>query len=135
MRGSSPFCYQCDMDIRTQLQVALRTAMKARDAAVVSALRSALSAIGNAEAVPVPGGPSGDHRYVAGSAGVLGAGEAQRRMLTEQEVAGIVRAEITQRQAAATQYEAAGHGDRASRLRHEAEAIESAIRSANTPGL
>ena len=42
-------------DIRTRLRSALRDALKARDAGAVPALRSALSAIGNAEAVdPVP---------------------------------------------------------------------------------
>jgi uncharacterized protein len=38
-------------DIRTRLRRALGVALKARDAGAVSALRSAMSAIGNAEAV------------------------------------------------------------------------------------
>jgi uncharacterized protein YqeY len=37
-------------DIRTRLRRALGDALKARDAGTVSALRSAMSAIGNAEA-------------------------------------------------------------------------------------
>jgi hypothetical protein len=46
-------------DIRSRLQLALRGAMKAKDPAAVSALRSVLAAIGNAEAVPPPSGPFG----------------------------------------------------------------------------
>jgi uncharacterized protein len=38
--------------VRSRLRVALRAAMKERDAAAMSALRSALAAIDNAEAVP-----------------------------------------------------------------------------------
>jgi uncharacterized protein len=144
------------MDVRSRLQTALREAMKARDSAAASALRSALgaignaeaippsaignaeaippSAIGNAEAIPVPGAVRpGDHQHIAGSAGSLGAGEAERRILTEEDVAGIVQAEVTQRLVAASQYEAAGYGDRASRLRREAEVIASAARSADAP--
>jgi uncharacterized protein YqeY len=46
-------------DIRTRLRRALGDALKARDADTVSALRSAMSAIGNAEAVkPGPGRPA-----------------------------------------------------------------------------
>jgi hypothetical protein len=41
-------------DIRITLQRALRAAMKSRDTVAVSALRSALAAIANAEAVPAP---------------------------------------------------------------------------------
>ena len=56
-------------DIRTRLRRALSAALKARNATATSALRSALSAIANAEAVdPGPGRPAG-----AGSAHVAGA--------------------------------------------------------------
>lgn len=120
--------------IRSRLREALLEAMKARDSAAASALRSALGAIGNAEAVPPPElARPGDHRYIAGSAGGLGAGEAERRTLTEEDAARIVQAEVTQRQAAASQYEAAGHADRASRLRREAEIIVSAAQSGAIP--
>ena len=42
-------------------------------------------------------------------------------------VIAIVAAEAAGRRAAAAQYEASGDGDRAARLRHEAEVIESAV--------
>ena len=44
---------QPDGDVRDRLGRALRDALKARDQVAASALRSALAAIGNAEAVPV----------------------------------------------------------------------------------
>jgi uncharacterized protein YqeY len=72
--------------------------MKERDVVAVSGLRSALAAIANAEAVP-----------------------------TEDEATAIATAEVTERRAAAREYEAAGHHGRAERLLLEARAIESAL--------
>jgi hypothetical protein len=90
-------------DIRSRLRRALTGALKARDAAAASALRTALGAIGNAETV-APGpvqAPGTGSIHVAGAVAGLGAAEAPRRTLTEGEVAGIVRAEITEREAGA----------------------------------
>jgi uncharacterized protein len=111
-----------------RLQAALRVALKRRDTAVVSALRSALAAIGNAEAPPAPDtqGGGGD-QYVAGSIAGLGAAEASRRVLTEAEIAGILSTEIAERRAAAARYEQAGHADRADRLHREADALAAVV--------
>jgi uncharacterized protein len=117
-----------------RLQVALKAALKERDAAAVSALRSALAAIGNAEALPAPPAESGRAgQYVAGSVAGLGAAEASRRHLTEAEIAAIVRTEIADRHAAAAGYEQAGHADRVDRLRREADAL-AALVSGNPAG-
>ena len=107
-------------DIRTRLRRALGDALKARDASTVSALRSALSAIGNAEAVdPGPTRTAGTgSAHFAGPVAGLGAGEAERRHLTEADVAAIVRAEAAERGAAASEYERGGHTAEAARLRH-----------------
>ena len=118
-------------EIKQRLRAALRAAMKARDPIATSALRSALAAIANAEAVPPepstgPPRPAGD-AHVAGSVAGLGAAEAERRLLTPADVTAIVAAEAAGRRAAAAQYEASGNGDRAARLRHEAAVIESAV--------
>lgn len=77
----------------------------------MSALRSAMSAISNAEAVePGPGHPAGTgSAHFAGAVAGLGAGEAERRRLTEADVATIVRQEAAEREAAADDYERAGH--------------------------
>lgn len=122
--------------IRTRLATALRAAMKNRDTGAISGLRSALAAIANAEAIPAParaatGIPDGQaadtHRYIAGGTAGLGASEAGRRMLTGEELARILAEEIADRQQAARQYQSAGHSDRAARLLHEAQAIQSAL--------
>ncbi len=138
--------------MRARLRVALTDAMKARDRVAVAALRSALSAIENAEAVdtPVPadanqpadatGPPAGtaepaaaepplteratvEHAGFAGSVAGLRAAEVERRPLTDADVERIVRAEATDRLAAADEYERGGRHDHAERLRGEAAVL------------
>jgi len=89
------------VDARTRLRLALTGAIKARDTIAVSALRSALSAIGNAEAVdPGPAATAGaGGPYVAGAAVGVGATEARRRSLCLAEAEQIVRAEAGERSA------------------------------------
>ena len=121
-------------DLQARLRLAPSAALRARDMTAVAALRSALSAIGNAEAAPVPpsggaagpaaAGPSSPH--VAGAAAGLGAAEAERRRLSPAQVAAIVQAEIDERLAAAAQYQSAGRADRAARLTAEARILASA---------
>ena len=121
--------------VRSRLQAALRAAMKERDTVTASALRSALSAIANAEAVSLPAASSGpparsaaqSSPHFAGAVAGLGAAEVSRRVVTEGEAAAIAAAEAADRRAAARDYQAAGHADRAGRLRREARAIESAL--------
>ena len=79
-----------------------------------SALRSALAALDNAGAVPpgpVPAAATGPH--FAGAVAGLGAGEVPRRGLAAGEAEQIVRAEIAEREAAATGYERAGDDEQA----------------------
>jgi hypothetical protein len=119
---------QPDGDVRARLGRALRDALKARDHVAASALRSALAAIANAEAVPPAASPAGaaSNPYVAGAAAGVGGAEAERRALSDAETGAIVRSEIAERHAAAAQYDQSGHADRAARLRREAEALSSA---------
>jgi uncharacterized protein YqeY len=121
--------------IPSRLQAALRAAMKERDTVAASGLRSALSAIANAEAVSLPAASSGQSArpaaqsslHFAGAVAGLGAAEVSRREVTEDEAAAITAAEAADRRAAARDYQAAGHADRADRLRREAQAIEAAL--------
>ncbi len=53
----------------------------------------------------------------------LGAAEAPRRILTEAQVADIVRAELAEREAAAREYDRAGRPDRAEQLRGEVSVL------------
>jgi hypothetical protein len=119
-------------DVQARLRGALREAIRTRDVVAAFALRSALSAIGNAGAVPaapdagaVP--PRATSPYVAGTVPGLGAAELPRRRLTEADASEIVRAEAAERAAAAGQCEHAGHPDRAERLRREARILLAAL--------
>jgi uncharacterized protein YqeY len=112
-------------DIRTRLQRALGAALVARQAGPTSALRTALGAIGNAEAVdPAAARPAGTGSAdFAGTVAGLGAGEVQRRRLTEADIAAIVRQEAAEREAAAGEYERGGRTAEAARMREGARAL------------
>jgi uncharacterized protein len=109
-----------------RLSQALRDALRARDQAAVAALRSALSAIANAEAVDAgePRAAAPGSQHVAGAAAGPGATEVARKQLTETARQDIVRAEIADREVAAGQYRQGGHAERADRLRAEIAVLE-----------
>ena len=115
--------------VRQRLELALREALRARDAVARSALRSALSAIDNASAVPPsqPPSASAGGPHFAGTVAGLGAGDTERRRLTEAQIEDIVRAEAAERQAAARDYDRADRPDQAERLRREAGVLMSVI--------
>jgi uncharacterized protein len=120
-----------DTDLRIRLSAALKDAMRARDQVAAAALRSALGAIGNAEAVPadqtaaVPGA-GGPH--FAGAVAGLGAAEMARRQLTPADLEAIMRTEISERERAADEYAANGFADQAERLRREASVLSSIVK-------
>lgn len=68
--------------------------------------------------------------HFAGAAQGLGAAEAQRRVLTEEQTYEIIEAEIAERLTAAAAYEAVGHAKQASRLQREALVLSGAMGSA-----
>ncbi|WRZ26716.1 GatB/YqeY domain-containing protein [Streptomyces phaeochromogenes] len=107
------------MSVRLRMRQALPEAMRARDKAAVSALRSTLAALDNAEAAPVD---EAELRGVALEQSPVGAGatEAARCELSERGVVDVVRAEAAERLEAAEQLTAPAHADRAARLRAEA---------------
>jgi len=108
--------------LQDRLRAALTAAMKASDSTAIAALRSALSAIGNAEAVDGAPVHSGDSPF-AGAVSGLGAGDVPRRQLTEHDVAAVVLAEVDERLAVATEYDALGSAETAARLRAEAAVL------------
>jgi uncharacterized protein YqeY len=127
--------------MRASLRADLTAALKARDRVAITALRSALAAIDNAEAVPVEqpldsaaldslalDGAAGDE-HVAGAATGVGAAEAERHHLTEADVRAIVANEVRERSVAALEYEQLGRNDVAERLRSEAEVLSRHLRS------
>ena len=104
------------------MRAALPVAMKARDTVAVAALRATLGAIDNAEAVERPAGAERGQAIEQSALGA-GAAEADRRVLTDADVAGIVRHAVAEREDAARGYDEAGRPDRARRLRAEAEVL------------
>ena len=111
--------------LRARLRADLRTAMKARQEEVVSALRTAIAAIDNAEAVAVPddGVAEEGSAHVAGARLGVGAAEAERRVLPLDEVRAILRAQVDDRVTEAERWAGNGRDDAAERLRREADAL------------
>lgn len=109
------------MPIRDALQAELAVAMQRRDRAVTSALRSALSALANAQAVPAPSlSDLGSGGHIAGATPGLAATEAVRRDIGVEEQRAIVdheRADLL------------AHGERLRRLCRHDEA-DGALRAA-----
>lgn len=122
--------------VRDRLRAALPAAMKARDSVAVAALRSALGALDNAEAVDAGRAPqtSAGHPRLAGTVRGLRAAEVERRSLSAVEMEELVRAEVTERLAVARDYERAGHRAHAERLRREATVLNSCLSGRYTPG-
>lgn len=96
--------------------------MKRRDRVAMTACRSALGAIDNAEAEGIEAPRAGALESAVGA----GAAEANRRVLTEQDVRAVVAQEAAERRAAADELPAAV-ADRAAELRAEATVLERLI--------
>jgi uncharacterized protein YqeY len=101
------------------LKADLRTAMRERKAAEVTTLRGLISAIDNAQAVPV-----GDKHdtYVFHAFGDS-AVEAPRRALSQDDLRALVEAEIRARNDAAEDYRRLERGDKAQKLTEEAQIL------------
>jgi uncharacterized protein YqeY len=112
-----------DAPLRARLHDNLAAAMKTGDRAAVSALRSALSAIDNAEAVAPPGEQVVGDGPIAGARAGPGVTDVPRRELSSSDIADIIRAEIADRQAAADLYAERAEPERAERLRAEAAVL------------
>jgi uncharacterized protein len=107
---------------RARLHEALLAARKDRDGARVSALRSALSAIDNAGAVPTATSDVVAGTIAGGAVG-LGAAEVARRELSDPDIRALVQAEIDERLTAARDFTDSGHTERAATLRAEAAVL------------
>ena len=103
--------------------------MKARDRAAVAGLRSALSAVANAEAVDVSHAPEPQRGPIAQAVSGVRAAEVTRRQLSETDIIETVRAEVVARVAAADEYERIGPTREATRLRSEANSLKTFIDS------
>jgi uncharacterized protein len=110
--------------VRARLRDGLTSAMRARDREAVSALRTTLAALDNAEAVAVTGESEAvESVHVAGARAGVGAAEAGRRALSPAEVRGVVQSHVTERTVEADRYDAHGQPEVARRLRREADVL------------
>lgn len=105
------------------MRAALKDAMKGKDKGAMSALRSALGAIDNAEAVPNETTSGADTENVAGAVAGVGAADVARRELTADDVTGIVRAAVEERRANAAEYDGLGQHEAADAVRYEATVL------------
>ncbi|GEM_PF-3302555 len=105
-----------DRSIRDALRAAIIDAARRRDRAALPVYRTALAAIDNAEAVPLPADlPTVG--TIDGSRIGVGVAEAERLHLTEDEMRAIVGAEAQERRAAAVALSShPGQADAAHRL-------------------
>jgi len=110
--------------MRDALRRDLVAAMRSRDAIAVSALRSAIAALDNAEAVAVDTTTATPSSRVAGAVVGLGATEAPRRELSPADVAAVLRREIAERIDAAEEATRLGQPDHAKRFRAEAHVLQ-----------
>ncbi|HEY5848276.1 MAG TPA: hypothetical protein VIT42_15940 [Microlunatus sp.] len=126
---------QVEGDVRDLLRTRLRAAMVSHDRVGVTALRSAISALDNAEAVEIveteaESSPPAAGKYVAGAVVGLGAAEAARRVLSAAQQQVVLSREISDRRSAAAEYEQRGRAESAALLRDEASVLERALRPA-----
>jgi hypothetical protein len=110
--------------LRAALRHGLTTALKARDTEALAALRTAIAAIDNAEAIAT----ADTHRPVtsadiAGASSGVGSTEAVRQSLSSGQLRDIVCEQITEYAREADRYDALGQPDAAQRLRHRARIL------------
>ena len=116
-----------DATIRDRLRDDLKPAMRERDMTRVRALRSALGAIDNAEAVPTTARAGAIEDASVG----VGSTEAARHELSAQDVRDVLQQEVDEREAAATESDDRAP-DWAARLRAEAAVIAAYVPDAHT---
>lgn len=101
--------------LQNRMKTDLKEAMKQRQKETVTALRTVLAAIANAEAVAV------DTSFVP----MVGkTNDVPRKALTVDDVQQILKAKISERSIAVAEYEGLGQNDAAAELRAEVKVLE-----------
>jgi hypothetical protein len=104
--------------------------MRERDLGAAKALRTALSILANAEAVPVTPAPRGlAAEHVAGAAQGLAATEADRTTLSESQAHGLVAAEVVELTTHSQQLAAMGRVSEAETAQQCADLLQSILDS------
>jgi hypothetical protein len=116
--------------LRAGLRRDLTTALKARDTEAVAALRIAIAAIDNAQAVSPDGGPGQPEAsaHVAGARSGAGSTEAARRQLSRGELHDVLRDLIAEQDREADRYDALGQAAAAGRLRRQSRTLTAYLR-------
>jgi uncharacterized protein len=117
-------------DLRTPLRRQLSAAVREHHRPALSALRSALAALDNAEAVR-PGEEFQPEvsQHIAGGVAGVGAAEVERRVLDVESQRALVRAEIESSLTAAMTYQQHGQRTRAAELRMGADVLAAVLNS------
>ncbi len=116
--------------VRLALRQRLTTALRERDKPTAAAMRSAIAALENAEAVPTSqGAVAATSRHVAGAAVGVGAAEAERLALDDAAESAILRAEVDGLLEAACEYESLGQVERAAVARAAADELSTVVHS------
>ena len=111
--------------LRERMSAALPGAMRARDRVAVAALRSALAAVANAEAVhidTVPRAGALEHAQAG-----HGAADAPRRDLTEADVRAVVEAEVAEHDHAAQHLLEVGRPEEAAAVAGQAQVLRTLL--------
>jgi hypothetical protein len=116
-----------DQALPAALRDGLTRALKARDAEALSALRTAIAAIENAEAIATTATTDTQRPVtsadIAGASSGVGSTEAVRRSLSTGQLRDILADQITEYAREADRYDALGQSDAAHRLRHRARIL------------
>ena len=120
------------MTLRDVLHSELAAAIQRRDRPVVTALRTTLSQLANAEAVPAPADldTSKASPHVAGATHGLGATEAPRATLTDERVRSIVAGERSELLAHAERLTKMCRRDEADGVRRAADTLAGLLAAA-----
>jgi uncharacterized protein len=114
---------------RDTLRRGLMSARKARDNPRVVALRSALSAIDNAEVPQVVAAAAYAVGPFAASPPGVGATEVARLELSDTEIRRLIESEVDERLSAADEFVAAGYHVRAAELRSQAAVLVQTLKN------
>ncbi len=110
--------------LRAVLRRDLTAALKARQPDAVAALRAAIAAIDNAQAVAAPAGPApATSAHVAGASVGAGSAEVPRRRLSDEEARTILGDQVAEYDREAERYRALGRAEAAQRLADQARLL------------
>lgn len=108
-----------------QLRADLLEARKTKDTVRMQALKSLIARVDNAEAIPTAQtGVEVDSQFFAGAKSGLGSTEAERKILTMQDIQNIITSEIAEIEATLNDLKDSGQGARIEELKKHTELLQ-----------